>query len=142
VSRLDKPTPLLDSEGTWKVCHADQNDTGKCDGDGPRRARGVYGLESICWPNGPVCPHCSVIGHAYYLEPKGEGRKTRTGTISQSKVWKCGSCRKQSSVIKGTCMEGSKIPVRKWVIAFHMLSAAKNGMSSHELGRQLDISHE
>ncbi len=99
-------------------------------------------LESIHWPDGPVCPHCGTIGHAYHLKPQGEGRKTRTGNISQRKVWKCGACRKQFSVIKGTSMEGSKIPVRKWVLAFRLVSAAKNGMSSHELGRQLDISHE
>lgn len=108
----------------------------------PDEAAAYEWLESIRWPNGPVCPHCGVIGHAYHLKPKGEGRKTRTGKISQRKVWKCGSCRKQFTVTVGTCMEGSKIPVRKWVLAFHTLSAAKNGMSSHELGRQLDISHE
>jgi transposase-like protein len=100
-------------------------------------------LEAIRWPNGPVCPHCGTINHAYHLKPKSsEGRKTRTGAITFRKVWKCGACRKQFTVTVGTCMERSKIPLRKWVMAFHMLSASKNGVSSHELGRQLQISHE
>lgn len=99
-------------------------------------------LESIRWPNGPICPHCGVIGHAYHLQPKNGGRKTRTGAVSQRKVWKCGDCRKQFTVTIGTCMERSKIPMRKWALAFHLFAGAKNGLSSHELGRLLKISHE
>jgi transposase-like protein len=99
-------------------------------------------LESIRWPNGPVCPRCVTVGHAYHLKPKNGGRKTRTGTISQRKLWKCGSCRKQFSVTVGTVMERSKIPVRNWVMAFHLFSSGKNGLSSHELGPLLEVSHE
>lgn len=99
-------------------------------------------LESIRWPNGPVCPHCGVVGHAYHLEPKNGARITSTGKATYRKVWKCGDCRKQFTVTVGTCMQGSHISVRRWVLAFHLVSAAKNGMSSHELGRQLEVSHE
>ena len=99
-------------------------------------------LEAIRWQTGPVCPHCGTINHAYHLKPKNGPRKTRSGKVTFRKVWKCGGCRKQFTVTVGTCMERSHIPLRKWVLAFHLLSAAKNGMSSHELGRQLGISHE
>lgn len=110
--------------------------------DIPDEAAAYDWFESIRWPNGPICPHCGVINHAYHLKPKNGERATRTGNTSPRKVWKCGDCRKQFTVTIGTCMERSKIPLRKWAMAFHLLSAAKNGISSHELGRTLEISHE
>ena len=36
-------------------------------------------LERIRWPNGPICPHCGVIDHAYYLEPKNGGAADEYG---------------------------------------------------------------
>jgi len=101
-------------------------------------------VESIRWPDGePICPHCGVIGHAYFLQPKNEeGRKTRTGKVSARRVWKCGACRKQFSVLVGTIFEGSKIPLFKWLLAFHMIAAAKNGVAAFELHRTLKISTE
>ena len=38
-------------------------------------------VEAIRWPNGPICPHCGVVDEATYLEPRGEGRKTRSGKV-------------------------------------------------------------
>ena len=100
-------------------------------------------VETIRWPDGePVCPHCGVIGHAYYLEPKTGGRKTRMGKVSARRVWKCGACRKQFSVLVGTIFEGSKIALFKWLLAFHMIASAKNGVAAYELHRTLHISVE
>lgn len=45
-------------------------------------------MEELRWPNGPVCPHC---GHddATFLNPaNGVSRKTRTGAMSERRVWK------------------------------------------------------
>jgi transposase-like protein len=100
-------------------------------------------VESIRWPDGkPVCPHCGVIGHAYYLQPKDGARKTRTGSTSARRVWKCGACRKQFSVLVSTIFERSKIPLFKWLLAFHMMAANKNGVAAYELHRTLAISTE
>ncbi|MBI2304719.1 MAG: IS1595 family transposase [Chloroflexi bacterium] len=99
-------------------------------------------LESIRWPDGQVCPHCGSIGHAYFLNPKGGMRITRTGKTSARRVWKCGDCRKQFSVLIGTIFEGSHIPLFKWLLAFHMLASAKNGIAAYELHRTLHISGE
>lgn len=99
-------------------------------------------VESIRWPDGPVCPHCGIIDHAYFLQPKDGDRKTRTGKTSARRVWKCADCRKQFSVLIGTTFEGSKIPLFKWLLAFHMLASAKNGVAAFELHRTLDISTE
>lgn len=99
-------------------------------------------LERVRWRNGPVCPHCGTVDEATYLEPKGEGRKTRQGKVSHRRVWKCRACRKQFSVTVGTIFERSHIPLPKWLLAIHMLCSAKNGMSAHELHRTLGVSYK
>jgi len=99
-------------------------------------------FESIRWPNGPICPHCGVIDSAYYLEPKEGHRVTSTGKISYRRLWKCAECREPFSVLVGTIFEGSKIALAKWLLAFHEVCADKNGISSHELGRKLDITQK
>jgi transposase-like protein len=100
-------------------------------------------LESIRWPNGPVCPHCGTVGHAYFLKPK-QPRTSRTGKVSHRRLWKCGErqCGKQFTVLVGTIFESSKIPLSKWLLAFHLMCANKNGVAAYELHRTLEISYE
>ena len=87
-------------------------------------------VEGMLWPNGPVCPHCGVIGRAYTLK----GNATRIG------LKKCAACRKQFTVKIGTIFEDSHIPLHKWLQAIHLLCASKKGISSHQLHRMLGIS--
>jgi transposase-like protein len=98
-------------------------------------------IESIRWPNGPICPHCGTVGHAYLLEPRTGARTTRKGTVSYRRLWKCGACRKQFSVLVGTTFEDSKIPLSKWLLALHLLCSGKNGVSAHELHRTLGVAY-
>ena len=93
-------------------------------------------LESIRWPNGPVCPHC---GHekAYHLKRK-EGTKTR----SNRKLWKCASCRKQFSVRVGTIFEDSHIPLHKWLAAFYLMCSSKKGISAKQLQRSISVTYK
>ena len=93
-------------------------------------------LEKIQWPDGPVCPHCGVVGDAYKLTPK-EGSKTSV----RKGVYKCASCREQFTVTVGTIFEDSKIPLHKWLLAIHLMSASKKGMSAHQLHRMLGITY-
>lgn len=86
-------------------------------------------LERIRWPNGPVCPHCGDEQRAFRLR----GAATRPG------VWKCGACREQFTVTVGTVMHRSRIPLTKWVFAFHMMCASKKGVSAHQLYRTLGL---
>jgi transposase-like protein len=39
-------------------------------------------------------------------------------------------------------MERSHVPIHKWLLAIHLLSAAKSGMSSHQLSRLLGLSYK
>jgi transposase-like protein len=101
----------------------------------PDRAREY--LESKRWPDGPVCPHCGVIGEAVHLEPRdGADTHARRGAL------KCRACRKQFSVTVGTIFEDSHIPLNKWLMAYHLLCSSKKGMSAHQLHRMLGISYK
>lgn len=94
-------------------------------------------LEKTLWPNGPICPHCGIVGEAYKLTPK-PGNKTHV----RRGVWKCKECRKQFTVRVGTIFEDSHIPLHKWLLAIHLLCASKKGMSSHQIHRQLGITYK
>ncbi|MGH7012975.1 MAG: IS1595 family transposase [Stellaceae bacterium] len=89
-------------------------------------------LEALCWPHGPICPHCGVVGNASLLA----GKSTRPG------VYKCRDCRKPFSVTVGTVMERSHIPLNKWVLAVHLLSSSKKGMSAHQLHRMMGVTYK
>jgi transposase-like protein len=72
-------------------------------------------LELVLWPHGPTCPHCRFAG-AYYLSPEnGATRKTRTGSFSARRVWRCRDCGQQFSVLVGTALHGTKVPVGTWL---------------------------
>jgi transposase-like protein len=88
-------------------------------------------LETIRWPDGPVCPHC------------GESERKPYRLKSQTRrLWKCAACRKQFTVTVGTIFESSHIGLDKWLIAFHLLCASKKGMSAHQLHRMLGITYK
>lgn len=94
-------------------------------------------LEAMRWPEGPICPHCGVIGEAYRLKAKeGSKRPVRKG------VWKCKGCRKQFTVTVGTIFADSHIKPHKWLLAIHLLCASKKGMSAHQLHRMLGITYK
>jgi transposase-like protein len=86
-------------------------------------------LEDILWPDGPVCPHCGVISHAYETKRPG--------------VFRCAekACRKDFTVTMRTVMERSHIALHKWVQAFHLMCSSKKGVSAHQLHRTLDITY-
>jgi len=96
----------------------------------PEAAR-IY-LQQLRWPNGPVCPHCGVIGGHYALQ----GKAHRPG------LYKCKDCRNQFSVTVGTVFERSKIKLNVWLQAVFFLCSSKKGMSSHQLHRTLGVTYK
>ena len=87
-------------------------------------------LESLRWPEGPICSHCGTIGHAYKTKKPGWYRCAEK------------ECRKDFTVTTGTVMERSHIPLNKWLMAFYLLNASKKGMSSHQLHRALNLDYK
>jgi transposase-like protein len=98
-------------------------------------------LESLRWPNGPVCPHCKC-DDVYKLTPKPpkptrtKPRKVREG------LYCCAACREQFTVTVGTVFEGSHIPISKWVMAWFLMCSSKKSISAHQLHRMLKITYK
>src|SRR5947208_3231329 len=92
----------------------------------PERAF-VYAV-NLRWPDGKVeCPRCS-------------GRELRF--VKTRLLWFCKGCKKQFTVKVKTIFEDSPIGLDKWMTAVWMLVNAKNGISSHELGRALGVTQK
>ena len=106
----------------------------------PTEADAYRFMENLRWGDTPVCPHCGGTERISFLNPaNGVSRKTRTGSESQRRVWFCGPCRKQFSVLTGTVFHGSKISVRKWLFVVFEMCASKNGVSAREIERKYGL---
>jgi hypothetical protein len=84
-------------------------------------------LESLLWPDGPICPHCGVVDEATLMA----GKSHRPG------LYNCRACDKPFTVTVGTIYERSHIPLHKWVYATHLMTASKKGISAAQLHRML-----
>ena len=89
-------------------------------------------LEATRWPDGPYCPHCGEAENFHRLQ----GKSNRPG------LFQCNSCRGTFSVMLGSVMEDSHIPLTKWVLAFHLMAASKKGMSAKQIERMLSVSYK
>lgn len=89
-------------------------------------------LERTRWPNGPVCPHCGVVGEATSVG----GKAARAG------CYQCNACREQFTVTVGTVMERSKVPLNKWLLASFLMASSKKGISAHQIGRSLGVTYK
>ena len=93
-------------------------------------------LESKRWPAGPVCPHCACCDIYKLTAKEGSKHPVRPG------VYKCKACRKQFTVRVGTILEESKIPISKWLMAIHLMTSSKKGVSSHQISRECGITQK
>src|SRR5213594_1077637 len=84
-------------------------------------------LASLRWPNGVTCPACEA---------------KNPGFLKTRRIWKCRDCGRQFSVKLGTVFEDSPIGLDKWLPALWMLANSKNGISSYELARALDVTQK
>jgi transposase-like protein len=84
---------------------------------------------TIRFPNGVACPR-QGCGSADVV------------AIPKRKEWRCRECRRQFSVKVGTIFEASPIGFDKWLPALWLLTANRNGVSSHELGRALGVTQK
>jgi transposase-like protein len=92
----------------------------------PERAF-VYAV-NLRWPNRNVtCPRCGGEEHSFI--------RTRL-------LWWCKGCKKQFTVKVGTIFEDSPLGMDKWMTAFWMVVNCKNGVSSAEMARTLNITQK
>ncbi len=96
----------------------------------------AYGfLESVLWPDGPVCPHCGGTGRITKVKANPE-KRVRVG------LHRCGDCKKQFTVKVGTVFEASKVKLHLWLQAVVLMTASKKGISAHQLHRVLGVTYK
>ena len=84
-------------------------------------------MRKIRWSDAvPVCPNCGAKG-------------VRIGEIKTRRMLRCKDCRKQFSSRLGTVFESSKIPLDKWFLTVWLVANCKNGVSSYEVARDIDV---
>ena len=99
-------------------------------------------MEKLRWDGRPVCPHCDN-DRVHFLKPEnGISRKTRTGAISERRVWFCGACRKQFSVLTGTIFHRTKISLKTWMFVVFEMCASKNGVAAREIERKYAVTNK
>ena len=81
------------------------------------------------WPNGVACPlpNCGSMAVAY---------------MPKRRRFYCNDCKRQFTAKVGTIFEDSALGLDKWLPAIWMIVNAKNGVSSCELARDLDITQK
>lgn len=84
-------------------------------------------MVKIKWPHGICCHLCGSV---------------RVGQIATRSILRCKDCRKQFSYKVGTIFEDSPLGLDKWFPAVWCIANAKNGISSHELGRALGVTQK
>lgn len=89
-------------------------------------------LESIRWPEGPICFHCGSFDQIRPL----------AGNSMGPGWYYCEACKDKFTVRMGTVYERSHIPLHKWLLAFRMMASGKKGVSAHQLGRTLNITYK
>ncbi len=84
-------------------------------------------LKEWRWRDGDVvCPHC---GHRHcYTRSDG--------------MFRCPGCGRNFSVTVGTVFENSNLPLDLWFMAVYLLTSHKNGISSHQLARDLGVTQK
>jgi transposase-like protein len=88
-------------------------------------------LEALRWPDGPFCPHCGST-NVHRLK----GKSHRPG------LFQCNDCAQAFTVMVGSVMERSHIPLTKWVLAFYLMNSSKKGISAHQLHRMLGVTYK
>src|ERR1700733_8712063 len=85
---------------------------------------------AIRWPTGTVaCPECGSL---------------RVGYLVKARAWKCYEKHPKAkfTLKTGTIFEDSPLGFDKWLPALWLLTNCKNGISSYELARALDITQK
>ena len=85
-------------------------------------------MQTVRWPNGPVCPKCNAINDAPEIS-------TRPG------LFRCHACGAQFTVTVGTAMEGSHLPLHIWYLAMYLMLSTAKPISAMSLSRHLGIQY-
>jgi transposase-like protein len=93
------------------------------------RDRALALLVAIRWPDGVTCPTC------------GSKKVSFLGT---RRLWKCSQKhpKRQFSIKVGSIFEDSPLSLDKWLVAMWLIVNCKNGISSYEVARDLNVTQQ
>jgi hypothetical protein len=99
--------------------------------NGVREQAGWFGTDADCldylewprWPQGFICPECSIR----------RGWRLGDGRIM------CAACGHRTSVTAGTIFDRTRTPLTVWFTACWLFATAKDGISALSLQRSLEI---
>jgi transposase-like protein len=80
-------------------------------------------LARLRWPGGFVCPRCAA---------------TEAWQLSRG-LWRCASCRRETSVTAGTVFAATRLPLETWFAAVWYVTNQKLGVSALGLQRVLGL---
>ena len=81
-------------------------------------------FENLRWNNGKHCPNCGSVSIANIKDCK-------------PMPYRCRDCRRYFSVRTNTILAESKLPLQTWLLAIHIMTTAKKGISSVQLSKHL-----
>jgi transposase-like protein len=98
-------------------------------------------VESIVWPQGPVCPHCGAASDhvGKLLNQRTKASKANPQGKPIHGLYKCYACRQPFTVRIGTIFEASHAPLHLWMQAMYLLCSSKKGISTNQLRRTLGV---
>lgn len=82
-------------------------------------------MEQTIWTEGVQCP----CGHKEHWQLR-------------ERQYKCKRCKKQFNVKTGTFLQGTKLPMRKWMIAIYLFTTTKKGKSSIYISKQIEVTQK
>lgn len=84
-------------------------------------------LEAVKWSNIPTCPYC---------------KSTNQTPMPKELRYHCNNCNTSFSVTVGTIFHNTKLDIQKWFLAISLVLNAKKGVSSRQLGRDLEVTKD
>ena len=96
----------------------------------PDREAATSHLESVRWPDGPICPYCA--------SQKASRNRDRSRGLTDSR-WQCQDCKRSYSVTVGTLFHKSHIDLQRWFLLISLMLNAKKGLSSLQAARDLKM---
>ncbi len=93
----------------------------------PDEDAAIAHFTKVRWADGAFCPHCG---------------STKVYHFSDNRTHKCGECRQRFSIKVGTIFEGSKVPLRKWLMAIWLVTSHKKGVASTQLAKDIAVTQK
>ena len=84
-------------------------------------------LEMLKWPAGVCCTRCGSLSVSRH---------------TKRHQYACNDCRYQFSVMAGTALQDSHLPLWKWFLATYLICESKKGISANQIHRSIKVSYK